>query len=183
MKKTILAVLVILSATFATQAQYVNTFKLGVMGGASVPQENAAGNIGLDLGYQHLVTPNFGLGLVTGYNHFFGRDNDVVKNNDFGVVPVAALFRYYPAEEGFYLGTDLGYGFIVGDELVAEGLPEMRPDGGLYLKPEIGYHNREWNFFVHYTKLFTGDKGQIGDQKYNAGSLGVGIAYNFGLGN
>ena len=185
MKKTILAVLVVIATTFATNAQYLsmkNTLKIGVMGGASLPQENAAGNLGLDLGYQYLVTPNFGLGLATGYNHFFGRDNDGIKNNDFGVVPVAALFRYYPSAEGFYLGTDLGYGFIVGDEKVAEKAIDNRPTGGLYLKPEIGYHNRNWNFFVHYTKVFTGDQGQISNQKYNAGSLGVGVAYNFGLG-
>ena len=57
-----------------------------------------------------------------------------------------------------------------------------RPDGGFYIKPEIGYHNRDWNFFVQYNKTFTGDKGEIGDQKYNAGAIGVGFGYNIPLG-
>ena len=30
-----------------------------------------------------------------------------------------------------------------------------------YLKPEIGYHNQDWNFAVQYTKVFTGDKGNL----------------------
>lgn len=78
MKKTILAAVVLIAATFANvNAQnYVsmkNTLKVGVMGGVALPSENAGGNLGLDLGYQYLVTPNFGLGLVSGYNHFFGK--------------------------------------------------------------------------------------------------------------
>lgn len=187
MKKSIFLAIALLFAVSFANAQYVsmkNTFKVGVLGGASIPSENAGMNVGLDLGYQHLVTPNFGLGLATGYNQFFGLENkdENIKNNNFGVVPVAALVRYYPAAEGFYVGTDLGYGFLVGDEKVASNHDVNRPNGGFYLKPEVGYHNRNWNVFVHYTKVFTGDNGQIGNQKFNAGSLGVGIAYNFGLG-
>lgn len=160
------------------------------MGGASVPMNNAGGNLGLDVSFQHLVTPNFGLGIATGYNQFFGRDNKVgvatIKNNNFGVVPVAALLRYYPSAKGFYFGSDFGYGFIVGDQNVASNHSAARPNGGFYLKPEIGYHNRNWNFFVHYTKVFTGDAGTIklvsDSQKYNAGTIGIGVAYNIGLG-
>ena len=59
------------------------------------------------------------LGIATGYNHFFGKDNDGIENNDFGVVPVAGLIRVYPKQTGFYFGTDLGYAFITGDENVA----------------------------------------------------------------
>ena len=47
-----------------------------------------------------------------------------------------------------------------------------RPDGGLYIKPELGWHNRHWNFSIQYTKLFTGSKGEIGNQNYNAGRSG-----------
>lgn len=180
--------MIVLSATFVN-AQHVsmkNTLKFGVMGGVSVPNNNAGGNVGLDVGYQHLVTPHVGIGIVSGYNQFFGKENDGIKNNNFGVVPVAGLFRYYPASKGIYFGTDLGYGFIVGDAKVASNSLVERPNGGLYLKPEIGYHNRNWNVFLHYTKVFTADNGTISgvkeSQKYNAGSLGIGVAYNIGLG-
>lgn len=171
----------------AQSANMTNMLKVGVNAGVAVPSDNASANLGLDVAYQYLVNPGFGLGIATGYNQFFGRDNDVVggtiNNNDFGVIPVAALIRVYPKQTGFYAGADLGYGFIVGDEKVASNSTVDRPDGGFYIKPELGYHNRDWNFFLHYTKVFTGDKGNIAGQDYNAGSLGAGVAYNIPLGN
>ena len=188
MKKTILALgLMTAGLVSAQSADMTNMLKVGINGGIAVPQENAGGNLGVDLSYQHLVTPGFGLGIATGYSHFFGRENTVsgveINNNDFGVVPVAALIRVYPKQTGFYLGTDLGYGFIVGDDKVATnaGSPD-RPDGGFYIKPEIGYHNKDWNFALQYQKTFTGDDGEIGDQKYNAGAIGIGVGYNIPLG-
>ena len=167
----------------AQSADMKNMIKIGGNIGASVPQENASMALGLDVAYQNLITPGFGLGIATGYTHYFGRDNDGIKNNDFGVVPVAALVRFYPKQSGFYLGADLGYGFITGDKNVASNFSVQRPDGGFYLKPEIGYHNRNWNFALQYQKVFTGNTGEIGGQKYNAGSLGAGISYNIPLGN
>lgn len=172
----------------AQSADMNNMLKVGVNGGVSTGG-NTSANVGFDLSYQNIVTPGFGLGIATGYNQFFGKTKSFsagdVKYNDFGVIPVAALLRYYPARTGFYGGADLGYGFIVGKNNVAkDGSPynaEM-PNGGFYLKPEIGYHNQNWNFFVHYTKVFTGDKGQIGDVKFNAGTIGAGVAYNIPLG-
>ena len=160
-----------------------NMIKIGVNAGIPVPSGNTSAVVGLDAAYQNLVTPSFGLGIASGYSQYFGRDVNGIDNNDFGVVPVAAMLRYYPKSMGVYIGTDIGYGFIVGNEKVAANSLVDRPDGGLYLKPEIGYHNRDWNFSVHYQNTFTGDKGQIGTQKYNAGSLGVGVGYNIPLGN
>ena len=187
MTKTILALgLMTAGLVSAQSAEMRNMIKVGGNVGFALPAENASMNVGLDLAYQNLVTPGFGLGIATGYSHFFGRENTVngvkVDNNDFGVVPVAALFRIYPKQTGFYFGTDLGYGFIVGDDNVAANVPVARPDGGLYIKPEIGYHDRNWNFAVQYQKTFTGDKGEIASQKYNAGALGVGVSYNIPLG-
>lgn len=183
-KKSILALGVVTAGLVSAQsADMNNMIKIGVNGGIAVPAENAGGNLGLDVAYQNLVTPGFGLGIASGYSHFFGRDNNGINNNDFGVVPVAALIRVYPKQTGFYLGTDLGYGFIVGDDKVASNNATARPDGGLYIKPEIGYHNRDWNVALQYQKTFTGDKGEIGSQKYNAGAIGVGLGYNIPLGN
>lgn len=169
----------------AQSSDMTNMLKVGLLGGVSTGG-NTAANLGVDVAYQNLITPGFGLGIATGYNHYFGKDRMVsgvdVKNNDFGVIPVAALFRVYPKQTGFYFGADLGYGFIVGDDKVASNVNVDRPDGGFYIKPEIGYHNRDWNFFAQYNKTFTGSKGQIGDQDYNAGAIGVGFSYNIPLG-
>lgn len=166
----------------AQSADMRNILKVGANVGLAVPAENASAAAGIDVAYQNLVTPGFGLGIATGYTHYFGKENNNLNNNDFGVVPVAALVRIYPKQTGFYLGTDLGYGFIVGNEKVASNNATDRPDGGFYIKPEIGYHNRDWNFAVQYQKVFTGDDGKIGDQKYNAGNLGLAVSYNIPLG-
>ncbi len=190
-KKTILGLGILATAMVSaqdTEAQKFdnismrNMIKVGANVGLAVPAENASAAVGLDVAYQHLVTPGFGLGLATGYTHYFGRENGAIDNNDFGVVPAAALIRFYPKDSGFYLGTDLGYGFIVGDDAVASNAAVARPDGGFYIKPEIGYHNKDWNFALQYQKVFTGDEGEIGTQKYNAGSLGLGVSYNIPLG-
>ncbi|MFC0343128.1 hypothetical protein [Epilithonimonas hispanica] len=169
----------------AQSSDMTNMLKVGLNTGISTGG-NTAANVGVDLSYQNLITPGFGLGIATGYNQYFGKNRTIngvnVENNDFGVIPVAALFRVYPKQTGFYFGADLGYGFIVGDDKVASNVNVDRPDGGFYIRPEIGYHNRDWNFFAQYNKTFTGDKGQIGDQKYNAGAIGVGVAYNIPLG-
>lgn len=189
LKQTILAAGILTTGLVSAQsADMTNMLKIGINAGASVPQENNSANLGLDVSYQHLVNPGFGLGIATGYNHFFGTDNTInnvkLENNDFGVVPVAALLRVYPQKTGLYGGADLGYGFIVGDEKVTNNplYNADMPSGGFYLRPEIGYHNKDWNFFVHYTKVFTGDDGKIASQKFNAGTLGAGVAYNIPLG-
>lgn len=187
MKKTIYRSLVaaglfLASYANAQSADMRNILKFGINGGIALPKSNASATIGADLTWQNLVAPGFGLGIATGYNHYFGRENGTIKNNDFGVVPVAALIKIYPKQSGFFIGTDLGYGFIVGNSQVASNWTTERPDGGFYIKPEIGYHNRDWNFAIQYRKVFTGDKGKILDQDYNAGALTAGIAYNIPLG-
>ena len=182
-KQTLLAAgILTMGMVSAQSASMRNMLKVGANAGVAIPKGNASAAAGVDVAYQNLVTPGFGLGIASGYTHYFAKENNGNKNNDFGVVPVAALIRIYPEQSGFYLGTDLGYGFITGTDKVAENRTVSKPDGGFYIKPEIGYHNRDWNFAVQYQKVFTGDDGKIGDQKYNAGSLGAAISYNIPLG-
>lgn len=197
MKKYLLSWAVLIAFCFSTNhlsAQtgglYKNTLKVGVSGGIAVPSNNAGGSLGLDLGYQYLATKHFGIGVASGYQHYFAKENKLgsttIDNNSVGVIPVAALFRYYPKAAGIYVGTDLGYGFLTGEERVAKGIAVNRPDGGFYLRPQVGYHNRNWNFFAHYSKVFTGSENNIrinnNTQKYNIGTIGVGVQYNIGLG-
>ncbi|CAA7193791.1 hypothetical protein [Chryseobacterium potabilaquae] len=166
----------------AQHSKMNNMIKVGANLGLAVPADNLAAAAGVDVAYQNLITPGFGLGVATGYTHYFGQDNSGYRNNDVGVIPVAALVRIYPKQTGFYFGTDIGYGFLVGNDKVASNVTVDRPDGGFYLKPEIGYHNRDWNFFVQYQKVFVGDKGDLPNQNYNVGNIGVGFSYNIPLG-
>ncbi len=197
MKKRILvssilagALLMMTDVEAQTGGQYKNTLKIGASTGASVPNNNTAASVGVDLSYQYLLTNHFGIGVSTGYQHNFGREKEInnfnIKNNDVGLIPAALLLRYYPKAEGLYVGADVGYGFLVGDERVAENRLNARPDGGAYVRPMLGYHNKNWNAFVHYTKVIHNDNSNIAIgndvQKYNVGNLGIGFSYNIGLG-
>lgn len=170
------------SALSAQSANMRNILKVGVTGGVALPHENASAAAGVNIAYQNLGVPGIGWGIATGYTHYFGRNNEGLDNNDFGVIPVALLFRYYPKQTGLYLGADVGYGVITGAKNVAKGSPIERPEGGFYINPEIGFHNQNWNFGIHYQKTFTGSKGDIGAQNYSAGNLGATISYNIPLG-
>lgn len=183
LKKLILGLsLLSVGFVYAQHEDMTNMFKMGGNVGIALPSSNASMSAGVDFAYQHLITPGFGLGLTTGYKQYFGKENDGLENNDFGVIPAAGMIRVYSKEAGFFFGSDIGYGFITGLEKVADNSDVERPDGGLYIKPEIGWHNWHWNISLQYTKLFTGSKGEIGSQKYDTGSLGLGITYNFPLG-
>ena len=107
-----------------------------------------------------METPHLGIGLTTGYNHFF------VKNGykEFGTVPLGAFIRIYPQAKGFFAGTDLGYSFLTN----ANGA-----DGGFYVKPQIGYHNYSWNYFAYFNGIFrsTNSGGNINH-------AGIGATYN-----
>lgn len=115
---------------------------------------------GLELKGQLMETNHFGIGLTTGYNHFFGKNNF----NDVGTIPIGAFVRGYPKSTGFFAGLDAGYSIITGDNNV---------DGGVYLRPQIGYHNYNWNFFGFYNHIFVDEPGLS-----NVSHVGIGATYN-----
>lgn len=158
-----------------------NMLKLGIGGGISF-SDNSNGNLGLDVSYQHLVTGNLGIGLSTGYSQHFAKDHKQVTFNNYGIVPLAGMVKYYFNSEGLYLGTDIGYSFVTGAKVLAKNYSVEMPFGGFYVKPEIGYHNRNWNFFVHYAKTFLPKTYEISGKKFAIGTLGLGVAYNIALG-
>lgn len=171
---------------FGQSSDMRNIFKFRIHGGYALGKHLTA-NVAGDITYQHMIAPGFGIGLTTGYNHFFKEENKLnnfttIKNNSVGIIPAALLLRFYPQQIGFYIGADTGYGFLMGKKQVAENYSVERPSGGFYIKPEIGWHNRNWNIFAHYTKVFTGDKGTLLTQKYDVSSVGIGVSYNLELG-
>ncbi|WP_120489046.1 hypothetical protein [Bergeyella cardium] len=182
-KRVALAIgLVAMSFVSAQSADMRNILKLGLNSGASLPSNNSSFVMGIDASYQNISVAGIGWGFATGYIHHFGKENNGIDNNDFGVIPAALLFRLYPKQLGFYLGGDLGYGFITGNDKVAKNNEIERPKGGIYFKPEIGFHNRDWNLGIHYQKVFIANKGKIGEQKYSAANFGVTLSYNIPLG-
>ena len=170
MKKIILLfTLFAVGMTFAQEKQTIkyedissknSWLKIGLNSGVQVgnPDNLTNFSLGLDLKGQYLVTPNLGIGLATGYNHFFNENGSY----EFGLIPVAAFARYYFKPKGLFLGVDLGYGFLTNVE---------KNDGGLYVNPQIGYHNRDWNFFAFYQNTFA-------ENDFDIQVLGIGASYN-----
>ncbi|MGC4056720.1 MAG: hypothetical protein QM743_01160 [Chitinophagaceae bacterium] len=114
---------------------------------------------GVDVSGQFMVTNHFGLGLSTGYNHFFAK----APFSDFGTIPANLLLRYYPKEKGFFAGVDGGYTFYT--NVTGE-------TGGFNVKPELGYHNYNWNFYAYYNHIF-GSAPMIDIQ-----TVGIAASYN-----
>ena len=134
-------------------------FKAGLTAGVptSDVKDFASFNFGVDVRAQYMFNNHFALGGVTGYNHFFAKDDF----EDFGVVPIAGYARFYFQKEGVFVGTDLGVAFVTNVENNSKGV---------YFNPQIGYHNNDWNIYAYYQNTFT--------ENINIRSLGVGATYN-----
>lgn len=166
MKKFILMVAVLVAGTTFAQNHQMDVtsknswLKVGLNAGLPVGDLDNISSfaLGLDLKGQYLVTPNFGIGLATGYSHLFGKDGV----DDFGIIPAAAFARYYFKPKGLFLGADFGYGFLTNIH---------DNNGGLYVNPQIGYHNRDWNFYAYYQNTFA-------ENDIDIQVLGIGATYN-----
>lgn len=169
MKKLILATAIVFTA-FGAFAQETPTeitsknswLKAGLSAGVPVGDLSDVSSfvLGLDLKGQLMSTPHLGIGLTTGYNHFFMKDDF----ESFGTVPVGGFIRVYPQAKGFFAGTDLGYSFLTNAN---------DADGGFYVKPQIGYHNYSWNLFGYYNGIFRSD-----NSGGNIQHVGIGATYN-----
>ncbi|OBX26924.1 hypothetical protein LX77_00724 [Gelidibacter algens] len=164
MKKVILVfALFIVGTTFAQEVDDITSknswLKIGLNTGLPIgdSDEFASATLGLDLKGQFLVTPNFGIGVATGYTHFFAKDGA----DDFGIVPIAGFARYYFQPKGLFVGADFGYGFLT----------NVDNEGGLYVNPQIGYHNEDWNLFAYYQNTFA-------ENDVDIQVLGIGATYN-----
>ncbi|MBN8833873.1 MAG: hypothetical protein ABS68_03345 [Niastella sp. SCN 39-18] len=169
MKKIILATAIVFFATgvFAQQTETEITsrnswLKAGLSAGVPVGDASDYSNfvLGLDLKGQLMETPHLGIGLTTGYNHFFAKNG----YKEFGTVPLGAFIRVYPQAKGFFIGTDLGYSFLTN----ANGA-----DGGFYVKPQLGYHNYSWNYFAYFNGIF-----RSASSGGNINHAGIGATYN-----
>ncbi|MRJ07353.1 hypothetical protein EDL99_00440 [Ornithobacterium rhinotracheale] len=159
MKKLSTLMLLIFTSVFVNaQKKGTDWLKLGVHAGIPVADTKDASSfaVGVDAKYQFLDLKSFGLGLATGYTHYF-KKNDA---ENIGLLPVAALLRYYPTRR-FFLGADVGVGVAF-----------LKEDtkAGFYYRPELGYHNDEWNVFVFYQGDAVKD--------LNIGAAGIGVSYN-----
>ncbi|TYB79794.1 porin family protein [Bizionia myxarmorum] len=175
MKKLFLvAALIGLSPIFAQENTEITPdnswLKVGLTAGVPVGDASDASSfaLGADIRGQYLFNPNVGVGIASGYTNYFGKDGV----DDFGIVPLAGFFRYYFTPSGLFLGVDLGYGFLTNVDYYDTSTGKVESnDGGLYVNPQIGYHNRDWNIYAYYQNTFA-------DNDLNVSNVGVGVTYN-----
>lgn len=169
MKQTAMAFLAI--CLYVTAAAQTNSteitkrnswLKLGAHVG--LPVGNAANYsavaAGIELKGQLMETNHLGIGLTTGYNHFFPKSG----YKGLGTLPLGAFIRLYPQSSGFFAGLDGGYSFVTG---------LANATGGAYLRPQLGYHNFSWNVFAFYNNIFRSDVNGGG-----IATAGIGATYN-----
>ncbi|WP_108425440.1 hypothetical protein [Flagellimonas amoyensis] len=141
-KKTfVLVIIALVAISFTSTAQRVDrtSFKGGVHAGLPVGDASdfSSFSLGVDLGYHWGVSELIDAGIVTGFINAFGSEVEytegpITVSGNFGdiqFVPVAGALRLYPSYD-FKLGADVGY---------AVGINEGN-DGGLYLRPMMGYN-------------------------------------------
>jgi len=118
--------------------------------------------VGIDLAGQFMRTDNFGLGVASGYTQYV-KKSDTPGAEGFGVIPLGLVARYYPESSGIFVGTDLGYSFYTGS---------TSSNGGMYIRPQVGYHNYDWNIFAFYNQIFSASP------MMDVQSIGVAATYN-----
>ena len=169
MKKYIFLFLIITSST-ALQAQSIlsrvnesNTWiKLGP--NVALPMgdfgDATSLGLGLDLSVQFLETRSSGVGLKAGYINYFGKNN----LDNVGVLPLAVMYRYYPESKGYFAGIEVGYAFL-------SNLGNF--DGGAFVRPQVGFHTDDWNFFAYYDYI-----NSSADGVSSLGAIGLAATYN-----
>lgn len=142
-------------------------FKVGINAGLPIFQgsnEMTKFILGLDASLQFLETRSSGIGIKSGYSHYFSNDN---STESIGEIPLAIMYRFYPRSSGFFAGIDLGYSFILNSPYTS---------GGYMARPQLGYHGYNWNIFGYYNYIFLNSASQSDLQ-----SIGISITRNIRL--
>jgi len=142
-------------------------FKVGLNAGLPLQSTSVKESkfiLGLDASLQFLETKASGIGIKSGYSHYFSAIDNV---KSIGEIPLAIMYRFYPKTSGFFTGLDIGYSFIVNS---------LNTKGGFMGRPHMGYHGDNWNIFGYYNIVLIEEANQS-----NIQSLGISITRNIRL--
>lgn len=139
-------------------------FGIGLEGLAPVGDLHDGSNFGIGgtARLQYGLADNLALTLTSGYYNFFAKEVNGFKGDDLGIVPLKAGIKAF-VSQNIYLGAEVGAGF------------ETRENGNtkLIASPGLGWANQSWDIGARYEN-FSG-------QSNNYGTVGLRIAYGFGL--
>lgn len=170
MKKILFAAGLLIASLTQVHAQQGN-FKVGIHAGlpTGTLSDAYSFNLGLDIAYLWNVSDIIKLGATTGFSNYFGKEINgsiwgqsySIDIEDAQIIPVAATAKFNVAQR-FFIGTDLGYAFFIGDDTST---------GAFYYQPKVGYDFNKSELYLSY-------KGMSQDGT-NIGSVNLGYAYNF----
>jgi hypothetical protein len=141
--------------------------KVGVNAGLHILQESNKMTrfiLGLDASIQFLETRSSGIGIKSGYSHYFST-NDAPES--IGEIPLAIMYRFYPKSSGLFVGLDVGYSFVINSP---------NTSGGYMGRPHLGYHGYNWNIFGYYNIVLIEEAIQS-----NLQSIGISITRSIRL--
>ncbi|KGB67359.1 hypothetical protein ACQ1Q1_04350 [Ornithobacterium rhinotracheale] len=120
------------------------------------------------------VAPGLELGVVTGYQEYFGKNDEVqildicgtkyetykIKNDNIGMFPLAAQLKYSLLPD-LFVSADLGAGLFIGSD----------SETVFYYQPKVGYQSGRSEVALAYRGMSV--DGASGS------AISLGYAYNF----
>ncbi len=141
-----------------------NEFNVGVNGGITIGNIENVSSVafGLDANYLFDVFENIKFGPSLNLLYFITEEFNGIKPDAFIYLPIGGAIRLNSFGENFYVGADVGY---------AIGISPNGDNGGVFIKPMLGYHvsdKIELNIF------YSGVKKRKPTYSY----LGLGLVFN-----
>ena len=182
---TALALFIGTNVKAQTVPKNVLRFGVGVEGLLPTGNLHDISNVGVGgtARLQYGIANNLALTLTSGYYNYFGKTADVAEVNgnvitakykSLGMVPVKAGIKAF-FTNNLYFGAEVGAGFETkgfGDVKGNDDF-EVKKNTKLLLAPGLGYASKSWDVGVRYEN-YSG-------QSNNYGTVGLRIAYGFGL--
>jgi hypothetical protein len=112
MKKNILIISLLI--LFLSANAQVNV-KVGLAGSAAIGDmsDYYDGGPGVDVNVSYLIAHKIGVGISTGFQHFFAKDWDGCDDIDFNIIPIHLSVAYFLGDRKFkpYFGGEFGLNF------------------------------------------------------------------------
>ncbi|MDY0779618.1 hypothetical protein [Tenacibaculum sp. IB213877] len=157
MRQVFLIIFTLLSLTIHAQ----DNFNIGINGGKVFgnAEEFSKLAFGFDANYLFDISEDFNVGPFIGFVHFLPEGAQEARS----YVPIGGAIRFHSLDDNFYVGGDVGF---------AIGMSPAGDNGGVYLKPLLGYKITE-SFKINL--FYSAVKKRLPTYSY----VGLGLVFDF----
>lgn len=136
-------------------------------------------NVGADVAYLFPVSPEFNLGIASGYSAYIGKSTNVLGTSismpTVSLIPVAAAVEF-KVNPQFTIGADLGYGYVNYGKI---GNIEIGSAGGFYYQPKVAYNFGPSMVYLSYKGVSASKDNGKNTFTASPSSVNLGFAYGF----